>query len=84
MTRSRPQQFSPTASSGRRAFGEGNKRTALLLDRWLLDRNGVDGAAVLPPEDREFGDPLVRAAAGNDVESDIVALLVARRPSPSH
>jgi prophage maintenance system killer protein len=61
------------------AFGEGNKRTALLLARWLLDRNGVDGAAILPPEDREFGDLLVRAAAGNDVESDIVALLVARR-----
>jgi prophage maintenance system killer protein len=65
------------------AFGEGNKRTALLLARWLLDRNGVDGAAILPPEDREFGDLLVRAAAGNDVESEIVALLLARRPLPS-
>jgi hypothetical protein len=25
------------------AFGEGNKRTALLLARWILDRNGQDG-----------------------------------------
>jgi prophage maintenance system killer protein len=65
------------------AFGEGNKRTALLLARWLLDRNGVDGAAVLPSEDRVFGDLLVRAAAGNDVESEIVALFVARRPPPT-
>jgi prophage maintenance system killer protein len=27
------------------AFGEGNKRTALLLARWLLDHNGRDGSA---------------------------------------
>lgn len=26
-------------------FGEGNKRTALLLARWTLDQNGLDGAA---------------------------------------
>jgi hypothetical protein len=43
----------------------------------------VDGAAILPPEEREFGDLLVRAAAGNDVESEIVALLLARGPLPS-
>jgi prophage maintenance system killer protein len=81
-TPSKPPQCSRIGWSGQ-AFGEGNKRTALLLARWLLDRNGVDGAAVLPP-DREFGDLLVRAAAGNDVESEIVALLVARRPPPSN
>jgi len=29
-------------------FTEGNKRTALLLARWLLDRNGIDGAVIIP------------------------------------
>ncbi|MBA3509927.1 MAG: Fic family protein [Thermoleophilaceae bacterium] len=33
------------------AFGEGNKRTALLLARWVLDRNGLDGRVLLPPND---------------------------------
>jgi hypothetical protein len=63
------------------AFGEGNKRTALLLARWLLDRNGVDGARVLPGADREFADLLVRAASGHDVEAEILALLRRRRPA---
>lgn len=30
------------------AFAEGNKRTALLVARWVLDRNGLEGAAFLP------------------------------------
>ena len=59
-------------------FGEGNKRTALLLARWLLDRNGFDGGALLPPDDRELADLLVKAAAGGDVESEIVGLIVGR------
>ncbi len=46
------------------AFGEGNKRTALLLARWVLDRNGVDGSRLLPPDEREFADLLVKAASG--------------------
>jgi Fic/DOC family len=29
------------------AFGEGNKRTAFLLAKWILDRNGHDGSAIL-------------------------------------
>jgi prophage maintenance system killer protein len=57
------------------AFGEGNKRTALLLARWVLDRNGVDGAALLPADDRVLADLLVQAAAGNDVEQEIIDLL---------
>ena len=61
------------------AFGEGNKRTAFLLARWLLDRNGADGLALLPPDDREFADILVRAAAGREVEAELVALLNSRR-----
>jgi prophage maintenance system killer protein len=40
-------------------FAEGNKRTGLLLARWVLDRNGVEGAMLLPPADREFADLLV-------------------------
>lgn len=38
------------------AFGEGNKRTALFLARWILDRNGHDGSAFLPPDDRRVAD----------------------------
>jgi prophage maintenance system killer protein len=44
-------------------FGEGNKRTAFLLAKWTLDHNGLDGAALLPPDDREVADLLVKAAA---------------------
>jgi Fic family protein len=32
-------------------FAEGNKRTALLLARWLLDENGMDGLTFLPVDD---------------------------------
>jgi prophage maintenance system killer protein len=60
------------------AFGEGNKRTALLLARWVLDRNGLDGGALIPPDDRLLADLLVRAASGADVESEILELLRSR------
>lgn len=60
-------------------FAEGNKRTGLLLARWLLDRNGIDGARILPTNDYELADLLVKAAAGNDVEAAIVRLLAAHR-----
>lgn len=63
-------------------FTEGNKRTALLLARWVLDRNGEDGAALLPADDWQFAELLVRSASGLDVESDAVALLLARRNGP--
>ncbi len=53
----------------RQGFTEGNKRTALLLTRWLLDRNGVHGALVLPTDDKEFADILVKSASGLDVEN---------------
>src|SRR3974390_3095181 len=53
-------------------FGEGNKRTAVLLARWVLDRNGVDGAAIIPPDDRKLADLLVKAASGRDVQTEIV------------
>jgi len=42
---------------------------------WLLDRNGLDGDVLLPPDDRDFADLLVKAAAGQNVEADVIALL---------
>ena len=59
-------------------FAEGNKRTALLLARWLLDSNGVDGGEILPPDDRVIADLLVQAASGADVEQDIISTVMAR------
>lgn len=61
------------------AFGEANKRTALLLAKWLLDHNGVGSARILPPDDEGIGDLLVKAAAGLDVEAAIVERLESRR-----
>lgn len=60
-------------------FWEGNKRTALLLARWILDRNYEAGDRILPPADRDVADLLVSAASGIDVEEDIVKLLRSRR-----
>lgn len=59
-------------------FSEGNKRTALLLARWVLDHNGIDGIRILPPDDRDLANLLVRAASGVDVQGEIVELLAAR------
>jgi prophage maintenance system killer protein len=61
------------------AFGEGNKRTALLLARWLLDHNGEDGKKILPTDDQTLADLLVQAASGTDVEAPILELLTSRR-----
>lgn len=61
------------------AFGEGNKRTALLLARWLLDHNGVDGQMILPVDDERLGELLVKAASGVDVETAIIELLTSRQ-----
>jgi prophage maintenance system killer protein len=60
------------------AFGEANKRTALALAKWTLDRNGLDGHQLFPAEDREVADLLIEAAAGRDVEAALFALLRAR------
>lgn len=57
------------------AFGEGNKRTALILARWVLDHNGKDGSRLLAGEDREVASLLVRAAAGADVEAELLRVL---------
>lgn len=63
--------------------GEGNKRTALLLARWLLDRNGEDGLRYLPADDRIVADLLVAAAAGGNVVRQLVDVLRGRQPSPT-
>lgn len=60
-------------------FGEGNKRTALLLARWLLDRNGEDGVRFLPADDRVVADLLVAAAGGQNVERQLIDVLRSRR-----
>jgi prophage maintenance system killer protein len=59
-------------------FGEGNKRTAFLLAKWVLDRNGVDGDRFLPPADVRIAELLVQAASGRDVEAAVVELLESR------
>jgi len=60
-------------------FGEGNKRTALLLARWLLDRNGEDGLRFLAADDRVVADLLVAAAGGRNVERELIDVLRLRR-----
>lgn len=54
-------------------FAEGNKRTAVLLARWVLDMNGLQGSSILDPDDRLIADLLVRAASDIDVEQEIIA-----------
>ena len=53
------------------AFGEGNKRTALLLALWVADKNGLDTKRLMFEDDEELGALLVKAASGQDVESQI-------------
>jgi prophage maintenance system killer protein len=53
------------------AFAEGNKWTALLVARWILDRNGLDGKAIIPKSDLELANSLLRAARGEVVHSDL-------------
>ena len=55
-------------------FSEGNKRTAMLLAKWALDRNGIEGEKIIPPHDRQLADLLVKAAAGLDVGAEVLEL----------
>lgn len=61
------------------AFSEGDKRTALLVGLWILDRNGIDERQFIPEDDRELGALLVRAARGEDVAEEVARLFEARR-----
>lgn len=64
-------------------FGEGNKRTALALAKWLLDRNGEDGSKFFPTDDLVVADLLVAAAAGGNVERQLVDVLRGRQSPPT-
>ncbi len=61
------------------AFTEGNKRTALLIGRWILDRNGVDGLRFIPEHDSELGNLLLSAARGIDETEHVIALFASRQ-----
>ena len=61
------------------AFTEGNKRTAVLLGRWILDHNGMDGAIVIREGDAELAQLLLRAARGANVGGEIVGLFKSRK-----
>jgi hypothetical protein len=51
----------------------------VLAAKWILDRNGVDGATLIRPDDLVLADLLVQAASGRDVETAVVELLQRRR-----
>jgi len=59
------------------AFTEGNKRTAVLVGRWIL--NGLDGAKYIPENDMELAESLLRAARGTDVSREVIDLFDSRR-----
>ena len=61
------------------AFTEGNKRTALLVGRWILDRNGEDGRHFIPEDDFTLANLLLSAARGNDEAAEILELFNSRR-----
>ena len=61
------------------AFAEGNKRTALLIGRWILDRNGVEGLRFIPEHDTELGALLLSAARGIDETVRVIELFESRR-----
>jgi len=60
-------------------FYEGNKRTAVLITRWFVGVNTtIDPDRLIPPDDRELADILIRAARGDRVSDEILALLRSR------
>jgi prophage maintenance system killer protein len=61
------------------AVTEGNKRTAVLVGRWILDDNGLDGAKFIRENDAELAQLLLQAARGADVSGEIVELFNSRR-----
>jgi prophage maintenance system killer protein len=60
------------------AFTEGNKRTALLVGRWILDRNGLIGSLIIPDDDFELAKLLLEAARGTEVTERILSLFQSR------
>lgn len=57
------------------AFTEGNKRTALAAAHFVLTANGFDPEMYLPPNGTQIRDCLVRAARGEDVEEEVIAVM---------
>ena len=53
-------------------------RGHLLLARWTLDNNGLDGSRIIDPHDLELADLLVQAAAGQNVEAEILRFFADR------
>jgi prophage maintenance system killer protein len=61
------------------AFTEGNKRTAVLVGLWILDRNGLDSAKYITEDDNELAVLLLRAARGIDVSNEVIDLFSSRK-----
>jgi len=61
------------------ACTEGNKRTALLGGRWILDRNDLDGGSMNSPDDFELANLLLDAARGGDTAEKVNELFESRR-----
>ena len=51
----------------------------MLVGRWILDRNGLDGAKYIQENDVELAQLLLQAARGADVSREVVELLDSRR-----
>jgi prophage maintenance system killer protein len=60
------------------AFSEGNKRTALLVGRWILEQNGLSGSRIIPKDDHELANLLLRAARGEEISEQVVAIFKSR------
>ena len=60
------------------SFTEGNKRTALLVGRWILDQNGLIGIRIIPKSDLELAHLLLKAARGEDVSKQVTELFRSR------
>jgi len=46
----------------------------LLVGRWILDRNGLDGSLIIPDDDFDWAALLLEAARGKDVTGQILSL----------
>ena len=71
-------EFSPIESREHKDLLRATREQALLLARWLLDHNDVDGGQILPQDDRVIADLLVQTASGADAEKKIISILEAR------
>jgi hypothetical protein len=61
------------------AFTEGHWRTAVLVGRWILDRNGADGLSLMPEVDTELASLLLSAARRVDETEHVIDPFDSRR-----